>query len=102
MFRWKLITFIHVFPTMENLHKSQIKPSANCIMYKTIDNYQHFLTDCLAVKELWSKIREILIKINYDKEIILKHLVIGYKIHDQNYWGINIIFTVISFTIYKY
>ena len=40
--------------------------------------------NCLVVKEFWSKVREILTKIDYDKEITLKHLVIGYEIRSQN------------------
>jgi hypothetical protein len=31
----------------------------------------------------------------------LKHLIFGYKISDNNYYGVNYFITILSFSIYK-
>jgi hypothetical protein len=36
-----------------------------------------------------------------ETKIILKHIVLGYKIDDKNYFELNYLITVVGFSIYK-
>ena len=99
MFRWKLITYI--LPTQESLFTWNIENSPLCRHCGKIDNYQHFFIDCNLLETFWEKIYITLKSIGFSKKISLPHLVIGYKINDCEYWDLNVILTLISFSIYK-
>lgn len=99
MFKWKLIS--NILPTQENLYTWHIVNSPFCKHCGKIDNYQHFLIECTLLKIFWEKVYIILKLIGFSKKISLQNLVLGYKINDYEYWDLNLIFTLISFSIYK-
>ena len=40
-------------------------------------------------------------KVQFENNIRLQHLVFGYKIFDKEYFHLNYLFTILTFTIYK-
>lgn len=100
IFRWKLLHFI--LPCNYLLWQWTIKPNNQCILCKQVDDYQHFFMTCNFVHKFWTQIKEILRYFNIDEHICtLKNLVFGYKIADECYYGINLLLTIIGFSIYK-
>ena len=47
------------------------------------------------------KVTELLKKVNFEINISLKHLVLGYKIFDKVYFDFNYILTILGYSIYK-
>jgi hypothetical protein len=52
-------------------------------------------------KRVLDKISEFNEGFGYRKQIILNHIVLGYKIDDKNYLALNFLITVVGFSIYK-
>jgi hypothetical protein len=55
-------------------------------------DYLHYFISCLYLKELWVKIKKILNKTNIENVVTLKHIVLGYKIFDQDYFDFSYFF----------
>ena len=99
VYKWKL--FSYILPNTENLFKWKISNTSECALCKCTDNYQHFFIDCEFLKDLWNKITDKMNIINFCKKINLIDIVFGYKIGDRHYNDINLIITLIGFSIYK-
>jgi hypothetical protein len=56
---------------------------------------------CPYLKEFWVKIQQILKKSNIENFVTLKHIVLGYKIFDKDYFDFNYFLTILGFSIYK-
>jgi hypothetical protein len=50
---------------------------------------------------VWGKIYYVFKSNNLDITIKLKHLIFGYKISDNNYYGVNYFITILGFSIHK-
>ena len=99
MFRWKLIS--NILPNGQNLFKWKIITTDLCPLCNTIDDYEHFFIKCIWVKKFWKKIYSTFKTIGFTNKILFKHIVLGYKICEKDYWDFNLILTIISFSIYK-
>ena len=99
VYRWKLASFI--LPTQENLFKWKINQSPHCRVCKCNDNYKHFFIECKCIQEFWKTMEQKLAIIHFCKKVILKNIVVGYKIDEDEFIDFNIIFTIIGFSIYK-
>ena len=99
VYRWKLISCI--LPNQENLYKWKISSTPKCTLCNHVDSYQHFFMECNLLLNFWQSVSEIFGKIGITNKIKLKHIVIGYKIYDMEYDHINLILTILGFTIYK-
>ena len=56
---------------------------------------------CKYLDIFWNKIKEMLKKVQFENNIRLQHLVFGYKIFDKEYFHLNYLLTILTFTIYK-
>ena len=52
------------------------------------------------MKTFWEKIYNLKSN-NLEFTLKLKHLIFGYKISDNNYYGVNYFITILGFSIYK-
>ena len=99
VYRWKLISYI--LPNQQNLYTWKRAETPKCPLCNLVDTYQHFFIECKMVSNFWKIMYELLSKIGFTNKIQLNHFVFGYKIYDKDYWDLNIIFTVLGFSIYK-
>ena len=99
MFRWKLLQFI--IPNRKLLCKWKITQNIQCNFCNEDEDYLHYFISCSCLDNFWTKIQEILRVCNMNFEITLKHLVLGYKIFDETYFWLNLLLTIIGFSIYK-
>ena len=99
VYRWKLISYI--LPNQDNLYKWKISQTPMCFRCDQVDSYQHFFIDCKVLSQFWHSVYEILGKIGITIKFKLRHIVIGYKINDMEYDNLNLILTVLGFSIYK-
>ena len=100
MFRWKLIQ--KILPNDLLLCKWKIKPNPFCYFCGQEDNYEHFFLKCSFNKKFLNEIKSLMKKLGYNKDMLsMKNIAIGYKISDKEYYDINTLLTLISYTIYK-
>ena len=100
IFRWKLLH--HILPCNQLLKQWHIVETDTCLHCKQIENYEHFFLKCSYFELFWEKVQQILKKLNIGRHVInLKSIALGYKIHDKEYYGLNLLLTIISYTIYK-
>ena len=59
------------------------------------------LLHVLFLKPLWEKIYNLFKSNNLEFTLKLKHLIFGYKISDNNYYGVNYFITILGLSIYK-
>ena len=52
-------------------------------------------------KTFWEKIYNHFKSNNLEITLKLRHLIFGYKISDNNYYGVNYFITILGFSIYK-
>ena len=67
------------------------------IMY----SYLHYFITFFFFKTFLEKIYNLFQSNNLEFTLKLKHLVFGYKISDNNYYGVNYFITILGFSIYK-
>ena len=72
-----------------------------CNFCNVVEDYTHFFIRCNYLNQFWDKIKNLLIALNFEVNITLKHLVIGYKIHDREYFDFNYMLSILAFSIYK-
>ncbi len=65
------------------------------------EGYDHFFITCKYLKKFWEDKHKLLKNVKYETKIVLKHLVLGYKISDANYNDFNYFLTLLAFSIYK-
>ena len=99
VYRWKLISYI--LPNQDNLYKWKISTTPICSWCDKVDSYQHFFIDCKLVTKFWKSVYEIFGKTGIKTKFKLKHIVVGYKINDMEYDNVNLILTILGFSIYK-
>ena len=100
MFKWKLLHYI--LPSKEMLNQWKITESYNCNFCKLKEDYQHLFIDCPFNNYFWDKISTLLDNLDLGRHIInMKNIVFGYKIWDEAYYELNVLITLISFSIYK-
>ena len=74
-----------------------------CFLCDIQDDYEHYFINCKSVEILWITITNILIELNFNKNLRnLKYIVFGYKISHEEYNDINVVISIIGFTIYKH
>ena len=61
----------------------------------------HYFITCAFLKEFWTKLQNLMKGLGIEIKITLKHIVLGYKIDDKNFFALNILITVVGFSIYK-
>jgi hypothetical protein len=64
-------------------------------------SYLHYFITFFFFKTFWEKIYNLFQSNNLEFTLKLKHLVFGYKISDNNYYGVNYFITILGFSIYK-
>ena len=99
VFRWKLLQFI--VPTKKMLFTWKISETNFCNFCNRIEDYEHLFISCNYLLNFWTKVQKFLKSIHFEKKITLKHLVLGYKIFDKEYFYFNYILTIVGFSIYK-
>jgi hypothetical protein len=99
IFRWKLIQYI--IPTKKILFQWKIVYNNRCNFCGNEEDYLHFFITCSFFKTFWEKIYNLFKSNNIEFTLNLKHLIFGYKIIDNNYYGVNYFITILGFSIYK-
>ena len=64
-------------------------------------SYLHYFITFFFFKTFLEKIYNLFQSNNLEFTLKLKHLVFGYKISDNNYYGVNYFITILGFSIYK-
>ena len=97
IFKWKLIHFI--LPCKELLKQWRIVNDSDFLVCKKKENYKHFYLDC---KKYWQEVKKMTTNLYIGDHVVnLETLVFGYKIYDQAYFDLNLLITLIYFSIYK-
>ena len=99
MFRWKLFPFI--IPNKVLLSKWKIVGNSLCNFCKLDEDDSHYCITCTFLKEFWTKFQNLMNGLGMENKITLKHIILGYKIDDQNYVALNVLIAVVGFSIYK-
>ena len=81
--------------------KWRIANNSQCNFCGQGEDYLHYFISCPYLKVFRVKIQQILKKSNIENFVILKHIVFGYKIFDQDYFDFNYFLTILGFSIYK-
>ena len=96
IFKWKRIHFI--LPCKELLKQWRIVNNSGCLVFKEKENYKHLYLDCEYNKKYWQEVKKMTTNLY---GFNLESLVFGYKIYDQAYFDLNLLITLIFFSIYK-
>ena len=99
MFRWKLFPFI--IPNKVLLSKWKIVGNSLCNFCKLDEDDSHYCITCTFLKEFWTTFQNLMNDLGMENKITLKHIILGYKIDDQNYVALNVLIAVVGFSIYK-
>ena len=84
-FRYKLIN--NIINTNENVFRWKILPSPLCLSCYTYCDLDHFFISCPLFNELWHQ---------------LSNIVLGYNNIEIEHFDLNLLFTIVGFSIYKY
>ena len=99
-FRYK--TIHNIIPTGQNLYRWKLKSNPYCNICNEVDNMEHLFVRCSLVTNFWNRITDTFKALGINKEIRnIKSIVIGYNTENASYYEINLIFSIIGFTIYK-
>ena len=99
-FRYKLIN--NIINTNENLFRWKILPSPLCLSCYTYCDLEHFFISCPLLNELWHVIISNLSKYIAKPLNKLSNIVLGYNNNEIEYFDLNLLFTIVGFSIYKY
>jgi hypothetical protein len=84
------------------LKQWRIVNNSDCLVCKEKENYKHFYFDCKYKKKYWQEVKKMTTNLYiWDHVFNLESLVFGYKIYDQAYFDLNLLITLIYFSIYK-
>ena len=83
------------------LSQWQIMNNNRCNFCGNEEDYLHYFITCSFLKTFWEKIYNIFKSNNLEFTLKFKHLIFGYKISDNNYYGVNYFITILGFSIYK-
>ena len=99
IFKWKLIHFI--LSCKELLKQWRIVNNSDCLVCKEKENYKHLYLDCKYNKKYWQEVKTMTTNLYIGDHVFnLESLVFGYKIYDQAYFDLNLLITLIFFSIY--
>ena len=66
------------------------------------DDFHHFSLSCKPLKQFWNNIGYLLnLNFRTKHDIKLKEIVVDYNINDINFDTVNLLITIVSFTVYK-
>ena len=100
IFKWKLLH--HILPCKQLLFQWKIKEDSKCDLCNVTEDYKHFFLECRYFKTFWEKIKILLNKVKIGHHILnYRNLIIGYTISDINHYDINLLVTLITFSIHK-
>ena len=100
IFKWKILHYI--LPCKQLLLMWKLVDSSLCNVCNELENYEHFFITCKYFENFWNNIKILLDALRIGHHTVcMTTLVYGYKITDKDYYGVNYLFTVIFFTIYK-
>ena len=86
----------------KNLFTWTLCDSNLCSFCNVVDDYEHFFITCKQNKDLWGKFSNYVKTVrNENFDIALKHIIGGWNIENKEYYIINILIEIASFTIYK-
>jgi hypothetical protein len=84
------------------LKQWRIVNNSDCLVCKEKENYKHFYFDCKYNKKYWQEVKQMTTNLYIEDHVFnLESLVCGYKIYDQAYFDLNLLITLIFFSIYK-
>jgi hypothetical protein len=84
------------------LKQWRIVNNSDCLVCKEKENYKHFYFDCKYNKKYWQEVKKMTTNLYIGDHVFnLESLVFGYKIYDQAYFDLNLLITLIFFSIYK-
>ena len=100
IFKWKLIH--HILATGTMLNQWRIG-DGECKICKQPEDYKHLFIECKFNEEFLNYVTDLLKQIGINNNIwTLKNIVFGYKISEKSYYELNLIITIIAFSIYKF
>ena len=100
IFKWKLIHFI--LSCKELLKQWRILNNSDCLVCKEKENYKHLYLDCKYSKKYWQEVKKMTTNLYIGDHVFnLESLVFGYNIYDQAYFDLNLLITLIFFSIYN-
>ena len=98
--RWKLLHYI--LPNQSLLQQWKISQNGHCKFCHCIEDYEHFFIKCRYLNNFWEKIYLISKNLGIGKHVFeLKCLIWGYKIQYPAYNDLNLLISIILFSIYK-
>jgi hypothetical protein len=84
------------------LKQWRIVNNSDCLVCKEKENYKYFYFDCKYNKKYWQEVKKRTTNLYIGDHVFnLESLVFGYKIYDQAYFDLNLLITLIFFSIYK-
>ena len=99
-FKYKLVN--NILPTNVHLTKWKIKNMEECVTCKVKETYEHLFLNCVHVKNIWKIVVNIFSRCGLTQKIkLLKNIILGYRIGNDSYTDVNLIFTILGFCIYK-
>ena len=100
-FRYKLIN--KIVPSKEIRFVWKISQSSSCsACHHITETYTHLFIKCGEIQHFWDKIIDLFKYCGLTNNVkTLKNIVIWYKIDNPNYFNINVLFSLIGFSIYK-
>lgn len=100
-FHFKLLH--RILPSQENLYKWKLSNSNLCRFgCSSIETYDHMFITCPRLSNMLSKVETLLRTQGIDLKITYKILITGHKTEYNSYKDVNIFFSHLFFSIYKY
>ena len=90
-----------IIPTTKLLTVWRLSNSSLCNFCQIEEDYIHLFMSCKYLSYFWKKVTELIKKVNFEINISLKHLVLGYTIFDKEYFDFNYILAILGYSIYK-
>lgn len=99
-FKYRLLN--KIFTSRAILNSWKMVQNPLCLICNKIEDYNHLFIDCAAVDIFWDKVQNLFNMCGIQRNIrSLKFIILGYKISDPQYFFINIVITIVGFSIYK-
>ena len=89
-------------PHKYNLWKWKKELSPDCEYCNHIENCQHFLYDCIFVRDYWKNVTRLINKIyNISVNLQWKNIIYGYCLEQKKLENVNLIIMIATFAAYK-
>jgi hypothetical protein len=80
----------------------RIVNNSDCLVCKEKENYKHLYLYCKYNKKYWQEVKTMTTNLYIGDHVFnLESLVFGYTIYDQAYFDLNLLITLIFFSLYK-